>query len=203
MKKKHVFIFIILLIIIAIIGGLIVKMNNDKKIEEQRKLELERNYTLQNAAFHTGAAGRYSALPEYEDLEDGIYHGLYFDLAYYQKTTGKTLTYDEVKKYLSQEFEDDDEIRIYTNGRHSEIADYIEWYHENKDGCTLYGENLMNIIYEYRIQCGEEAYGYVSIMFPNRAVMDEVIKKEADPAYVMDDEIMRACLPSTYSDEKS
>jgi hypothetical protein len=59
--------------------------------------------------------------------------GLYIEIAYYNKETGSNFKYEQIVDYLSQEYEDDGEVRIYTNGHHPDIAAYVEWSWEHQE----------------------------------------------------------------------
>ena len=133
MKRKKWIVWSIIIVIVAglIAGGFI--MEKKKEREEQKKQEeyaLRMAYLKQNEALNYYLNTDNYLPPRWE--ADNPFYGMYFSLAYYKKT-GKELALAQIHDYLSQEFEDNGEIRIYTNGRHPEIADYVEWYIENKD----------------------------------------------------------------------
>jgi acylphosphatase len=85
--------------------------------------------------------------------------------------------------YLSQEFEDDGEIRIYINGRHPEIADFLGWLKVHPQSRGRYGISLRKIYSEYVVGNGipESLVHLLPI-----EMVDELIRKEADPDYQMD-----------------
>ncbi len=188
MKKKILFV-IAILIIIAVAVPVTLKIINDN---EARKLEeLKMSYSNQNLIF--------AGIVDYEDNDDNKYKPInprypnfegiacvtYMDLACYRKETGKSLTYDQVLDYLAQEFEDDGEVRIYTNGRHPEIFDYLdEW-----------ADRYLNTQIDYRSKLKDRYLSYASenapfptnkVLFLPVEIIDELIKKEADPNYEMD-----------------
>ena len=126
---------------------------------------------------------------------DGVNTFVYTDLALFRKETGSSLTYEQVLDYLSQEFEDDGEIRIFTNGRHPEIAAYVEWYGiwplgerfegwENWKARLDYNNRLSLLHSNYFIE-NEGFYNTALYNLPI-SIIDELIKKEADPDYVLD-----------------
>jgi len=100
-----------------------------------------------------------------------------------------------VLDYLSQEFEDDGEIRIFTNGCHPEIAAYVEWYGilwfgetwesmQNWQRRFDYDNRLSQLLSNYFFE--NESFYSTSFNDMPIAMMDELIKKEADPDYVLD-----------------
>ena len=173
---------------------------NQQKMDEEAA-QLKQAYYTQNSAFGNYYSKYMPSLRNYSDNEDGIYYRVYFYLAYYEKSTGIHLGYEQILDYLSQEFEDDGDIRIYNNGRHPEVEAYVVWLGENKDMAEQYIERILDISSQY-------CYSFIGkgltpkAAFRNRYIMDEYIKKEADPDYVMDERIMWEGLPyGPYSDE--
>ena len=196
--KKKVLIWTIVAVIILIGAGVIIKMdhdNNTKAALAEKEQQLRIDFANQNRALRLYIQGQYSPLEPFEGTEDGIYFEFYFDVACYRKLTGSQLTYDEIVEYLSQEFEDDGEIRIYTNGRHPEIKEYIEWALEHQRERTGYISRINLISTNYRTSYGAPEWEDVFVEYRNRAILDELIKKEADPDYVMDERTMWEGLP--------
>jgi len=56
-----------------------------------------------------------------------------------------------VLDYLSEEFEEDGQIRIWTNGRHPEIAEYLFWIRvtDNNFNVRAYGDMLFFMHRDY------------------------------------------------------
>jgi uncharacterized LabA/DUF88 family protein len=100
----------------------------------------------------------------------------------YRYETGNTLTYEQVIDYLSQDFEDDGEIRIYYNGRHPEIYDYTVW-RSNPMSVTKfeYHQRLQEIWSEYVQEIPNSPIWLLPV-----AVIDEIVIKAFDPDYELD-----------------
>ena len=187
MKKK---IFLIAMVLIIIIGAILgsIKIINDHN--EKKQEELKMSYSNQNV-FFGGLVGRegdifkYKPINPYQPNFEGIACITYMDLAYYRKETGRSLTYEQVIGYLSQEFEDDGEVRIYTNGRHPEIFDYLDdWADRHINEQIDYHSKLKDIYLSY---ANENApFSICETYSLPIEIIDELIKKEADPNYEMD-----------------
>ncbi len=187
MKKKILFVIAILIIIAAAVP-VTLTIINDNKVKYMEELRM--SYSNQNV-FFGGVVGREGDFYKYKPINpdqpnfEGIACNLYMNLACYRKETGRSLTYDKVLDYLSQEFEDNGEVRIYTNGRHPEIFDYLDDW----------ADRYLNTQIEYRSKLKDIylAYANDNAPFPTNKVLflpveiiDELIKKEADPNYEMD-----------------
>ncbi len=107
-----------------------------QRIEEQEQRMRKKLYYVQNVSFKIGGL---EALPLQEDYKYKPYSAispggekeLYLDLVCYQQETGNVVTLDDVKEYLSQEYEGDGTLRLYENGQYEEIGQFIEWsYHD-------------------------------------------------------------------------
>ena len=197
-RKKKALIWAIVAVIILTGAGVIIKMDHDNNVKAalaEKEQQLRIDFANQNRALRLYIQGQYSPLEPFEGTEDGIYFEFYFDVACYRKLTGSQLTYDEIVAYLSQEFEDDGEVRIYTNGRHPEIKEYIEWTLEHEQERREYIGTISLIYSNYRASYGITFLVDANVKYRNRAILDELIKKEADPDYVMDERIMWEGLP--------
>lgn len=62
---------------------------------------------------------------EYDEVYEKM---LYIHLYYYNKTTKSDLTLEDIKDFLSEEYEDDGSLRLFSNGKHTEIREYINWH---------------------------------------------------------------------------
>ena len=190
MKKKALLTFSALLLATLIVFGIIsiIGIYNERK---QEKLKMD--YKTQNSAFsdivHTDTVRDmvgYLPINLSKPNVDGVVFGSYISLALYRRETGSSLTYEQVIAYLSQEFEDDGEIRIFTNGRHPEISDYVKWI-DNRENWSIYSDFRATLGNEY------SRYAYENRPFPRVVLfmlplemVDELIKKAFDPEYEMD-----------------
>ncbi len=187
--KKKIFIITVILTIIAVAVPVTLTIINDN--EAKRTEELKMSYYNQNLYFagivdyEDNDDNKYKHInPRYPNLE-GIACVTYIDLACYRKETGKSLTYDQVIDYLSQEFEDDGEVRIYTNGRHPEIFDYLDdWADRYLNTQLDYYSKLEDIYIAYAN--ANAPFPTNKVLFLPVEIIDELIKKEADPIYEMD-----------------
>ncbi len=103
-----------------------------QRIEEQEQRMRKQLYYIQNTAFHINGLDGVSPDEQYEyqPYSANPLRGekaLYLDLVCYQLETGNVVTLEDVKEYLSQEYEEDGTFRLYNNGRHEEIKHFIEW----------------------------------------------------------------------------
>ena len=187
MNKKNLIITIAVVCVMVIAYGAykFVNYDHDKWLDE-----LKMAYYTQNMAFPTivnvSLDNCYKYLPVNLSIPqvNDIDNLKYLNLAFYKKTTGKSLTYDQIIEYLSEEYEDDGEVRIYINGRHPAIADHIEWSKQSVKEWSAY-RNLVNNIFE--TYCDEnKEFARCALNLVPVEMLDELIKSEADPRYEMD-----------------
>ena len=112
----------------------------------------------------------------------------YLLLKMYEYNSGKTLAYEALIDYFSEEFEPDGSLRLYNNGRHPEIQMFVEWIW-NGDGWdqfNYYLERIGNILREYNATY--EATGFVRhpLEALSPQMLDALARAEADPDYVLD-----------------
>ncbi|MCL2146799.1 MAG: hypothetical protein FWH52_03230 [Synergistaceae bacterium] len=189
--KKVFFIIILPIFIVSSVVGTLTIIQN---IEEQKREKMREDFEIQNFIFgliveQTEKNQDYNPVNIREPTIDGVSNGIYIALVLYTKETGNILAFDQVLDYLSQEFEDDGEIRIYTNGRHPEIAAYVEWAYQsaNRRLRTNYGIKLSSIYINYKYSVkGSQLFPTCSFWLLPIEMVDELIKKEADPDYELD-----------------
>jgi len=118
---------------------------------------------------------------------DGVAVMTKWDLVYYSRITGNTLTYEQILDYLSQEHEDDGEVRIYTNGRHPEIAEFVRWMRvfDNREELREHRAGSRGIYRSYFTE-REGTPMFPALDMLSVEMLDELLKKEADPDYEMD-----------------
>ena len=189
--KKRIIIIVAALAVLAAVIPFSIRMVNDSN--ERKRLELEESFFDQNVVFASLVLGvnHNDPLREYMpiDLMDPHVGGFamitYTDLELYRIRTGNNITYEQVIDYLSQEFEDDGSVRIFTNGRHPEIAAYVIWARIYAPLQTRYGAQLVEIYRTYSIENAPFPLVTNLILLPVD-MTDELIRKAADPDYEMD-----------------
>jgi hypothetical protein len=206
MKKwiKVVLILTAAILVVAggIIGGIkVIEIMEEEKIAQEEAVEKDRimrTYQKINYALFMGRKtdydlewmGRYLSLPDPPPDQNpyGVKYRTYLALKLYKKETGLTLTYEELKDYLSQEYEPDGTLRLYNNGRHPEIESYVEWMWEHREEAEDYAKQLEIIYFRYwREHRDEVSADDVRVFYSLSPQMyDELAKKEADPDYEMD-----------------
>ena len=185
MKKRiSIIIAVITAILIIIIAG--VKYSEQKQTEKEQ-IELAYAYKHQNRAFprDEGEINEYGYIG-YEAINE---KELYVALEVYNKENeGEDLEVEGVKEYLSQEYNEDGTPRVLEGW--PEIRAYENWYFRGMGSEEIeeYWKTLQKIATEY---------GRIYPNFTSDAVQDltlnqieELIKKEADPTYEIDDSVM-------------
>jgi len=192
MKKKFLAIALTVIVLIAAIPITITLVNNHR---ERTQLELMQAYAKQNIEFrnlvNADWNNRHQYFPPNSGVPtiDGVCVGLYMMFAHFRQMTDIDLTYDMVLDYLSQEFEDDGKIRIFTNGRHPEIAAYLEWI---RDAVNLLNVrayvDMLDLIYTLYADANE-GFPVANIYFLPVAMIDELIRKATDIGIVVDHDL--------------
>jgi len=137
----------------------------------------------------------------------GVYFRLYFALKLYKSETGRTIAYRTAADYLSEEFEPDGTRRLYNNGLHPEIEEYVEWAWamrvDEKNGIrpddypypfsfrepqrvTVYVDKAVNAYIDYCIEYEDEGFNDIGIRHLSPKMFDELARKVDDPSYEMD-----------------
>ena len=169
---------------------------NERREERQLEAELIRQaeladaFWLQNAYFACIVNSELGGIQttfmpinlRYPQI-DGVAVNIYINLVLYEKQTGNILTYEQISDYLSQEFEDDGEVRIWTNGHHPEIAEYLEWASRSV-GRGDFLDDFLAIYDAYAIENEGFPIGHWRLL--PLEMVHEILRKEADPDYVMD-----------------
>ena len=199
MKKKAILTVSVLIFVAATIISTISIINHrQERRQERMQEELRMAFRIQNRIFHgityvsIDTPMRQEVRERYVPINlrtpniDGISYSTYIFLAFFRKETGVGLTYEMVIDYLSQEFEDDGEIRIYTNGRHPEIALYIEWADDisNDQIRRDWDIRIANLYWGYTWD--NQPLPRTDPSFLPIEMIDELINKAIDPDYEMD-----------------
>ena len=184
MKKKVFVIVVTVVTVIIVITG--VKHLEEKQTEKEQ-IELAYAYKHQNRAFprDEGEINEYGYIG-YEAINE---KELYVALEVYNKENeGEELGGEDVKEYLSQEYNEGGTPRVLEGW--PEIRAYENWYFKGMGSEEIeeYWKTLQKIATEY---------GRIYPNFTSDAVQDltlnqieELIKKEANPTYEIDDSVM-------------
>ena len=187
MKKRiSIIIAAITITLIIIIAG--VKYSEQKQTEKEQ-IELAYAYKHQNRAFprDEGEINEYGYIG-YEAINE---KELYVALEVYNKENeGEDLEVEGVKEYLSQEYNEDGTPRVLEGW--PEKRAYENWYFKG-----MGSEKIEE--YWGKLEITKDEYQRLTPAFPNCTVkelsinqIEELIKKEADPTYEIDDSIMGA-----------
>ena len=194
--KKKVLIISLTPIVLAVSIFAAVRAVNYYRVKKQTDLKIA--YYRQNKYF-AALLSRYKYEFEYWhqylplDFEtnhiDGIRAETYMNIACYRSESGGSMTYAQVIDYLSQEFEDDGKLRIYTNGRHPDIAAYIKW--DDRGYSSLYAayRQMLHEIY-IAYAHANEGFPIADIYTIPSAMLDELIKKAAELYYKFDEDAL-------------
>jgi hypothetical protein len=182
MNKKSTFIIALLLVLIIGIFTVYVKNKNEK--EEQRQLAIAEAYTRINRVLYVHS-DCYTLFNPNTYTDDNINNAIYLDLTFYEKQTGVILTYEELREYFSQEYEEDGSLRLYDNGLHLEIEAYVDWAIENSEERLAYQDEINRLWGVYFREHRDEGFETTPLHYWSIETLDELIKKEADPEYEM------------------
>ena len=104
----------------------------------------------------------------------------------YESRTGTTLPYETVFDYFSEEFEPDGSLRLYDNGLHPEIEAYVEWATGRYAELYEFIADIHELYSEYFQMHGDRGFELQNLKNLSPQMLDELVKKEADPDYEMD-----------------
>ena len=185
--KKKIFVIaaVIAVTLIIIIAG--VKYLEQKQTEKEQT-ELAYAYKHQNRAFprDKGEINEYDYIG-YEAINE---KELYVALEVYNKENeDEDLEVEDIKEYLSQEYNEDGTPRVLEGW--PEIRAYEDWYFRGM-GCEKideYWKELTQIKEQYQYEKGISPLSNVKDLSQDQ--IEELIKKEANPTYEIDDSVMR------------
>ena len=184
MKKKVFVIVVTVVTVIIVITG--VKHLEEKQTEKEQ-IELAYAYKHQNRAFprDEGEINEYGYIG-YEAINE---KELYVALEVYNKENeGEELGGEDVKEYLSQEYNEDGTPRVLEGW--PEIRAYENWYFKGMGSEEIdeYWKELTQIKEQYQYEKGISPLSNVKDLSQNQ--IEELIKKEANPTYEIDDSVM-------------
>ena len=187
MKKKLIIAGILLVLAGLIYGGIQWKRIRDEKIEEQLLLI---EYRRQNRAFGMNMQAEYSGYHGYEEVDE---EWLYVALAAYKDYNlrydmeRQEITIEDVKEYLSSEYNEDGSLRVYSKAEN--IGEYVYWWSEDaSDAVNGYWIKMEEMAREYQMQHPELVVQLAANM--NTKQLQELINKYNDPDYEINVDIM-------------
>lgn len=177
MKKKWI---AILCAVVVLIGSLTTVFILKDRKDNMKNITVEKAYDYQFTYFSLRPTEND---PDYVYLPFSEYdrNYLYCFLAYYEQQTGNTLTVEEIKDYLSQEYEEDGTLRLFNNGRHPKILEYIKWATTDNHGVDM--NEYLFLIVGLSTNVKEELGLDGKFENLTYASLDELMKKETDPNY--------------------
>ena len=184
--KKKIFVIaaVIAVTLIIIVAG--VKYLGQKQTKKEQT-ELAYAYKHQNRAFprDEGEINEYGYVGYEAINEKELYVALQ---VYNQKNEGEDLEVEDIKEYLSQEYNEDGTPRVLEGW--PEIRSYEDWYFRG-----MGSEKIEE--YWGKLEIAKDEYQRLTPAFPNCTVkelsinqIEELIKKDADPTYEIDDSVM-------------
>ena len=198
MKKRTLYISItIMLLIIGGVLGVMQMVERAKKDNEleMRQMEIRQAYADLHFAFYCANDTDLSILPDYcyeyvrlirSSNPYGVFTRTYISLKLFEQKTGNVLEHDDAIEYFQQEYEEDGELRLYNNGRHPEIEAYVDWMQSNRPAAEVYIEKIFSVYFTYIYEDYSIDFEWVNFYDLTSFMLDELIKKEADPDYDLD-----------------
>jgi hypothetical protein len=142
---------------------------------------------ISSEAIADGSSGAYLPVSDENLNLEGVAIMLYWNLQLYERETGNILAYEQILDFLSQEFEDDGEMRIYNNGRHPEIQDFVEW---SRFGYAINMKHELQMklwsLYDAYFAEHETTPRFSDIFIITIEMYNELMKKDDNPDYELD-----------------
>jgi len=190
MKQKHILFAAIAVIAALGITFMIISNNRGYSEEELRALYRRQNTAFLSLVILRSGGDSFGYLPVNigRPNASGIDAGLHIDIILFERYTGNVLTKEQVFDYFAQEFEDDGEIRIFTNGRHPKIAEFIEWTERYDRELRAHTSRIINIYFDYVDAQGEDfpRFAGSGVLVMPTEMLDEILEKEVNPDHVLD-----------------
>lgn len=178
----------IVLLICLILGIIIIKHKIMIVEAQQKQIEIAIDYKWQNRAIPPQSGLLY--IQEYIPFEDIDQKKLDVYLSVYNNSylnNNSSLSLEDIQNYLEKEENEDGSLRL-TNG-YEDIKAYIHWY--TSGGAAEiedYWSKLEVVRSKYALNY--PSYANVSVLDLSQEQIRELIKKERDSTYVMDEKIM-------------
>ena len=204
MKKKNitqiVFVSLCLLFMVVVIAITFIKIKNEQESKQQWLIH---EYYRQQNKLLPRISGLKTDEYTYRGYETVDEAKLYVYLAAYNECietygmNAQKLELEDIKDYLSSEYNADGSLRIYNTvediryENYPHIYSYVEWYHEcdGDEDITEYWTEIDKIIDEYRIQNPEIKMESVFDLSVDQ--LQELINKKNDSSYEINIEVMK------------
>ena len=180
-KLKYISCFILL---ITLAGFGIYKYHEHKQYE--REQHLKRMYYLQSRVYPR-TTGPYT-IEDYFNYDNIDESELYIELIVYNLYSDKDLTLNDVKEYLSEQYNEDGTLRVETGW--DEMYDFEKWWGDvgKNESIPEYKEKLSRTLTDFRTDNG--IGDFLDIWYLSCDQIDELSRKIADPDYEIDKEVM-------------
>ena len=195
--------FIILLYMAISLGVILffnVKIEREQKIEQQ--IKLQEYYRQQNKVLPRLSGTSYDELTYrgYDSIDEPelyVYLAAYNEFIKEHELDEPELTIEDIKEYLSSEFDEGGNLRIYNSvediryENYPHIYSYVDWYHEcdGDEDIAEYWSKLTNIVLEYNVQNPELTLKVPEEM--NISQLQELINKKNDSSYEINVDVMK------------
>ena len=180
MKKKNMPYLLLVMVLVVLVIGIGTYFKKQKKQEE-----IANAYFVVNRRFIDNV-DYYIPFEPSSYTPDGVHVNIYLSIYLYGINTSGTFTYEDLVEYFSQEYEEDGSLRLYNNGLHPEMEAYIEWRESFPEEAEEYRARINSVFAQYFFAHRDEGFENISFHCLSREMLDELIKKEADPEYEMD-----------------
>ncbi|MBQ6996524.1 MAG: hypothetical protein IJN64_18880 [Lachnospiraceae bacterium] len=196
MNKKSIWRSIFVLICVLIIVGGVIHYQKQQRMQQElaQQILLGQEYKRQNSAFSL-VRGYSNMKEQYVGYEGIDQEELFVRLTVYNEWINssdsqyKEVTMEDVKEYLSNQYNEDGSLRIYAG--YDNIRDYMEWYYKNEgdEDIQEYWADLQELLIEFATQNPNIDINDVGSM--SIAQWQELIKKKNDSSYEINVEIMK------------
>ena len=171
-------------LLIVLTGFGIYKYQEHKQYE--REQQIRRMYHRQGLVYPR-TKGSYF-VEDYFNYDNIDEKELYIELITYNICEDKSLTLDDVKEYLSEQYNEDGTLRVETGW--DEIYDFENWWGNvgSKECIPEYKEKLWDTISEFRLE--NQIDNFIKLSELSYDQIDELSRKIADPDYEIDKDVM-------------
>lgn len=156
------------------------------KYQENRNQNIKSMYHWQSCVYPR-TTGPY-AIEDYFNYDNIDESKLYIELVAYNQQSGENLTLDDVKEYLSEQYNEDGTLRVESGW--DEMYTFENWYfHGGKnDSIPEYEKKLWGVFNDFRIE--NRILDSMHIWRLSCDQLDELSKKIDDPDYEINKEVM-------------
>jgi len=118
----------------------------------------------------------------------GICTNRYMMLRLYYHRTGVVLAYKTVIHYFSQEFESDNSLRQYNNGKHPEMEAFVNWFFDGHRTLEVveFWNSIRDLFFDYRLANPGNRIPAGSVGQLSPQMLDALARAVVDPDYVLD-----------------